>query len=48
MHARLKVDIWAVDLCDMESLSRNQNIKYLLCVTDIFTKYTWIKPSKDK
>ena len=48
MHARLKVDIWAVDLCDMESLSTNQNIKYLLCVTDIFTKYTWIKPSKDK
>ena len=23
-------------------------IKYLLCVIDVFTKYAWIKPSKDK
>ena len=31
----------------MESLSsRNKNVKYLLCVIDIFTKYAWVKPLK--
>ena len=28
--------------------SKNWGIKYLLCVTDVFTKYAWVKPSKDK
>ena len=33
----------------MESLySKNQNVKYLLCVIDIFTIYALVKPSKDK
>ena len=33
----------------MESLSsKNNNVKYLLCVIDVFTKYAWIKPLKDK
>ena len=28
--------------------SKNKNVKYLLCVIDVFTKYTWVKPLKDK
>ena len=33
----------------MESLSsKNKNVKYLLCVTDVFTKYAWVKPLKKK
>ena len=33
----------------MESLSsRNKTVKYLLCVIDVFTKYGWVKPLKDK
>ena len=33
----------------MESLySKNKSVKYLLCVVDVFTKYTWVKPLKDK
>ena len=33
----------------MESLSsKNKNVKYLLCVIDVFTKCTWVKPLKDK
>ena len=33
----------------MESLSsKNKNAKYFLCVIDVFTKYAWVKPSKDK
>ena len=27
---------------------KNKNVKYLLCVIDIFTKYAWVKPLKDK
>ena len=33
----------------MESFSsKNKNVKYLLCVIDVFTKYAWVKPLKDK
>ena len=33
----------------MESLySKNKSVKYLLCVVDVFSKYTWVKPLKDK
>ena len=38
--------MWAAE---MESLpSQNKNVKYLLCVIDIFTKYAWVKPLEDK
>ena len=37
------------DLAEMESLSsKNKNVKYILCVIDVFTKYAWVKPLKDK
>ena len=33
----------------MEQLfSKNKNVKYLLRVTDVFTKNTWVKPLIDK
>ena len=33
----------------MQSLSRyNKGIKYLLCAIDLFSKYAWIVPIKDK
>ena len=39
----------AADLVEIESLtSKNKNIKYLLLVIDVFTKYAWVKPLKDK
>ena len=28
--------------------SVNRGVKYLFCVIDIFTKYAWVKPLKDK
>ena len=38
-----------VDLDDMESLSKyNKGIKYLLCAIDLFSKYAWVVPIKDK
>ena len=33
----------------MKSLSsKNQSVKYLFCAIDVFTKYAWIKPLKNK
>ena len=33
----------------MQSLSKyNTGIKYLLCVIDLFSKYAWVIPIKDK
>ena len=33
----------------MQSLSKyNKGIKYLLCAIDIFSKYAWVVPLKDK
>ena len=38
-----------VDLADMQSLSKyNKGIKYLLCTIDLFSKYAWVIPMKDK
>ena len=40
---------WGVDLADMQSLSRKSNgIKYLLCAIDLFSKYAFVVPLKDK
>ena len=49
VYSRLKDNIWVADLAEMESLSsKDKNIKYLLRVTDVFFKYAWVKPLKDK
>ena len=49
VYARFKENIWAADLAEMGSLSsKNKNFKYLLCVLDVFTKYSWVKPLKDE
>ena len=49
VHARFKNNMWAADLAEMgSSASKNKNVKYLLCVIDVFTKYARVKPLKDK
>ena len=41
--------IWAADLVEMQKFSKwNKGVKYLLMVFDVFSKYEWIKPLKDK
>ena len=45
----LKINIGAADLVEMGSLSsKNRGVEWLLCVIDVFTKYVWVKPVKDK
>ena len=42
-------NIWGADLADMQLISKfNKEIRLLFCVIDIFSKYAWIIPSKDK
>ena len=41
--------IWAADLVEIQKFSKwNKGVKYLLMVIDVFFKYGWIKPLKDK
>ena len=49
IYAGFEDNIWAADLAEMGSLSsKNQGLKYLLCVIDVFNKYAWVKPLTDK
>ena len=49
VYSSFRDNIWGVDLADMQSLSKyNKGIKYLLCAIDIFSKYVWVVPLKDK
>ena len=49
LYSQFKDNIRGVDLADMQSLSRkNKGIKYLLCAIDLFSKYAFVIPLKDK
>lgn len=42
-------EIWAADLIEIQKFSKwNKGIKYLLMVIDVFSKFGWIKPLKNK
>ena len=44
-----KDETWSADLIDKSSLSKyNKNYKFILTVIDIFTKYAWAIPLKNK
>ena len=49
VYSQFKDNIWGVDLADMRLLSKqNKSIKYLLCDIDLFSKYAFVVPLKDK
>ena len=49
VYSSIRDNIWGEDLADMLSLSiYNKRIRYLLCAIDLFSKYAWVIPIKDK
>ena len=49
VYSSFRDNIWGAYLVDMQSLSKyNKGIKYLLCVINIFIKYAWVIPLKEK
>ena len=49
VYSSFRDNIWGVNLTDMQSLRKyNRGIKYLLCAIDLFSKYAWVVPLKDK
>ena len=49
VHSTFIDNIWGVDLADMRLISRyNKGFRFLWCVTDIYSKYAWVIPLKDK
>ena len=49
VYSQFKDNIWGIDLADMQPLSKKSNgIKYLLCAIDLFSKYAFVVPLKDK
>ena len=49
VYSQFRDNIWGVDLADTQSLSKKyKGIKYLLCAIDLFSKYAFVDPLKDK
>ena len=49
VYSEFKDNIWGADLADMQLISKfNKGFRFLLCVIDIFSKYDWVVPLKDK
>ena len=49
VYSQFNNNIWGVNLADMQSLSKqNKGIKYLLCAIDLYSKYAFVVPLKNK
>ena len=49
VYSVFRDNIWGADLVDMQLISKfNKGFRFLLCVIDIFSKYAWVVPLKDK
>ena len=49
VYSGFKNHIWSADLADMQLIRTfNKGFRFLLSVIDIFSKYAWVVPLKDK
>ena len=49
VHSSFIDNIWGTDLADMQLVRKfNKEFRFLLCVIDIYSKYAWVVPLKDK
>ena len=43
VYSSFRDNVWGADLADMQLLSKfNKGFRFLLCVIDIYSKYTWL------
>ena len=49
VYSSFRDNIWGADLADMQLLSKfNKGFRFFLCAIDIFSKFAWVIPLKDK
>ena len=49
VYSRFRDNIWGADLADIQLISKfNKGFRFSLCVIDIYIKYAWVIPLKDK
>ena len=49
VYSSFKDNIWGADLADIQLISKcNKGIRYLSCAIDLFSKYAFVLPLKDK
>ena len=49
VYLELQDIIWVADLAHIQLIRKlNKGFRFLLCVVDIFSKYAWVFPLKDK
>ena len=49
VYSEFKYNIRGANLADMRLISKlNKQVRFLLCVIDIFRKYSWVLPLKNK
>ena len=49
VYYSFKDNVWGLDLVDMQLISKqNKEIRYLLCLIDLFSRYAWVTPLKNK
>ena len=49
VHSPFIENIWGANLADMQLISKfNKGFRFLLCIIDIYSKYAWVIPLKDK
>ena len=49
VHSTFIDNIWGIDLADVQLISKfNKGFRFLLCVIDIYSKYTCVIPLIDK
>ena len=49
VYSSFRDNIWGADLTDKQLLSKfNKGFRLLLCIIDIYSKYAWVVPLKNK
>ena len=49
VYSGFRDSIWGADLAEIQLITKfNKGFRFLLCVIDIFSKYTWVVCLKDK